>query len=146
MVCSDLALVEKMKDIKNLLAPGGKVYIRTHPFCSRHGTHLYHQINKAFVHLVFSDEELAALGYKQEPVRKFKHPLNDYNNVFTLAGFKIQNGPHQVKEAVDPFFINTPIVSQRIKNHYQDSPIEPLKKGKFPTWQLEQQFIDYVLI
>jgi 2-polyprenyl-3-methyl-5-hydroxy-6-metoxy-1,4-benzoquinol methylase len=146
MLCSDTELIEKLKEIKGMLSPGGRVFVRTHPFCSRHGTHLYHQINKAFVHLVFSEDELTSLGYKQEPTRKVKHPLNEYNNFFTLAGFKIQNGPHQLKEGVDPFFINTPIVAQRIKNNYQDSTIDQLKKGKFPTHQLEQQFVDYVLI
>ncbi|MEI6851166.1 MAG: hypothetical protein WCK26_04340, partial [Candidatus Saccharibacteria bacterium] len=34
-----------LAQIKDLLSDGGTVYLRTHPFCSRHATHLYHKIN-----------------------------------------------------------------------------------------------------
>ena len=139
MLCSYEELVSKLKAIKELLAPHGKVYIRCHPWCSRHGTHLYQQINKAFAHLVFTNEELQALGYKQEKTRKILFPSKEYTHLLTSAGFKITSGPHQIKETVEPFFNTNPLLSKRIKSHF-DKIID------FPTLQLEQQFIDFVLM
>jgi 2-polyprenyl-3-methyl-5-hydroxy-6-metoxy-1,4-benzoquinol methylase len=142
----DKEIIERMQAIKKILAVGGKVFIRTHPFCSRHGTHLYHQINKAFVHLVFTEQELESLGYKQEKVRKVLTPLWEYNNIFTAAGFKVQSGPHIIKEGVESFFVNNPLISQRIKDNYKNCGNEALRSGKFPLFQLEQQFVDFVLV
>lgn len=138
-------VVNQLREIKKLLAPNAKIYVRTHPWCSRHGTHLYHQINKAYVHMVFSDEEIAAMGYKQEQTRKHMHPLYDYSTLFTAAGLKVLNEPHQIREGVEPFFVNNPLIAGRIKDNYKSSPREEFRKGKFPTVPLENQFIDYVL-
>lgn len=97
------ALIVKMKELKSVLAPNGRIYVRTHPWCSRHGTHLYTKLNKAFVHLVFTEEELELMGITQQKVRKIKLPLFEYNNIFSAAGFRIQGGPYHVKKAVEPF-------------------------------------------
>lgn len=140
-------IIHRLTEIKQILAPNGKVYVRNHPYCSRHGTHLYHQVNKAFAHLVFSDEELEALGYKSDKVRKTIHPIGEYKHIFNNAGFKIHNGPTVIREGVEKFFIQNQAVSERIKRSYKDSPEGPLKTGQqFPTFQLEQQFVDYVLM
>ncbi len=40
----------------SVLSPTGTIYLRCHPFSSRHGGHCYRKLNKAFVHLVFSEE------------------------------------------------------------------------------------------
>ncbi len=145
MIMSKEDLISKLKEIKSLLAPNGKVYVRNHPWCSRHGTHLYHKLNKAFVHLVFSDEEIEAMGHTQEQVRQTIHPLNEYEELFNKSGFKIQGTPNVVKEGVEPFFYKD-IISQRIKNNYKNSHDVNLKnRSQFPVFQLEQQFIDYVL-
>lgn len=139
-------VVEILKNIKASLAINGKVYVRTHPWCSRHGTHLYHQVNKAFVHMVFTDEELKSLGYKQEEVRKVMTPLMEYSHLFNAAGLKIQSGPHAIRESVEPFFTNNQIIVDRIKNHYKNSARDDLRNGKFPTGPMEHQFIDYILM
>ena len=36
-----------------------RLFVRFHPYTSRNGTHLGNQINKAYIHLIFSDDELA---------------------------------------------------------------------------------------
>jgi hypothetical protein len=144
IICSDAELIAKLAEIKSMLAPNGKIYLRAHPWCSRHGTHLYRQLNKAYAHIVFSDDELQALGYKQEPVRKVKTPIITYEALFKAAGLKIKSGAHQIKEGVEPFFMNKPLVTQRIKSAYKDVKNEEWQRT-FPTTPLENQFIDYVL-
>jgi 2-polyprenyl-3-methyl-5-hydroxy-6-metoxy-1,4-benzoquinol methylase len=41
-----------LNQVKSLLQKEGKAYIRIHPWCSRHGGHLYRTKNKAFIHLI----------------------------------------------------------------------------------------------
>jgi len=146
MILPEQEIVKQLKEIKQSLAINGKIYLRAHPWCSRHGTHLYHKLNKAFVHMVFTDEELQAMGYKQEKTIKILTPMIDYGRIFAAAGCKIHNGPHQIREGVEPFFINTPILSERIKKNYQTCGREDLRKGKFPSGPMENQFLDYILI
>ena len=136
MTCSDTELVQQLKEIKGLLATGGKVFMRTHPYCSRHGTHLYHEINKAYIQMVFTNEELESMGYKQEPIRKVFNPIQYYDNILSKANFKIHSGPHQIKEGVESFLTQSPIID-KIKSNYTD---------KFSITFLENQFIDYILI
>jgi hypothetical protein len=145
MMQNEQEIIDKLKQIKQILAINGKIYLRSHPWCSRHGTHLYHQLNKAFAHLIFSDEELQILGYKQEPVRKVLAPVAEYKNLFQAAGLKVQSGPHPIKEAVEQFFMK-PILSKRITDHYKNCIREDLRHGKFPSTPLEIQFLDYILI
>jgi SAM-dependent methyltransferase len=51
---------------RDMLAPQGRIYVRCHPISSRHATHLYKKINKAYIHLVFTDDELKQLGYEND--------------------------------------------------------------------------------
>ena len=143
---TDEELVKRLKELKSILAPNAKVYVRCHPWSSRHGTHLYRQLNKAYVHMVFTDEEIKKMGYTQEKARKFKHPVTDYNNLWTAAGFKVINGPHHSKEGVEAFFKDQPLVKERIQEHYKDSNWEILRSGDvFPSEFLESQFIDWTV-
>lgn len=144
MMYSDNELIVKLKELKTMLAPNGKIYLRVHPWCSRHGTHLYRQLNKAYAHIVFSDEELQSLGYKQEEVRQVITPFLTYENIFKTAGLRINSGPHTIRESIEPFFTNTPLIAQRIKAVYKRTNNEEWQR-KFPT-PLEAQFIDYVLM
>jgi 2-polyprenyl-3-methyl-5-hydroxy-6-metoxy-1,4-benzoquinol methylase len=146
MNCSYQELVQQLKAVKSVLAPNGKVYVRTHPWCSRHGTHLYQKLNKAYVHLILTNEEIESLGHKQEKTRKVIHPITEYEDIFTKAGFKIHGQPNKIREGVEPFFTNNIIISNRIKHNYKNSPDEKLRLGQFPIFQLEQQFIDYILL
>jgi 2-polyprenyl-3-methyl-5-hydroxy-6-metoxy-1,4-benzoquinol methylase len=140
MICSEEEVVAQLKEIKQALAINGKVYLRSHPWCSRHGTHLYHKLNKAFAHIVFTGEELKVMGYQQEQVRKVLYPLKEYKRMFSAAGFKVSYGPHQIKEGVEPFFSKNLTIAQKIKDHFKEI------KNDFPSFQLEQQFIDFVLM
>jgi 2-polyprenyl-3-methyl-5-hydroxy-6-metoxy-1,4-benzoquinol methylase len=142
MVMSNNEIVEQLKKIKTTLAPNGKIYVRCHPWCSRHGTHLYHQLNKAFAHIVFTRQELEQMGHKQDKVKLIKHPVQEYEELFKAAGLRVTLGPNVKHDKIEPFFTNTPVISERIKAHYQTS-FEMAKKEVIPP--LAYHFVDYVL-
>lgn len=132
----DHAQDDVLSKAAELLAPGGKIYLRAHPFCSRHATHLYHKLNKAFVHLVFSDEELEKLGFPVEYNKKVKYPIHTYQDMIKTNKLKILS-ENILRQRVEPFFKQNKLIANRISNCIN-------LKG-FPEFQCEQQFLDYVL-
>lgn len=141
----DHCLVEQpidiMKKIKEVLSPDGKVYLRTHPWTSRHANHFYHKINKAYIHLVFNEEELKRIDPTWGTHSQFEHnvgytrPLMTYNGLIKDAGLETEH-VREMKEEVEQFFSN-PKIAPRI--------IEATKLGNFPTFQMSIQFVDMVL-
>lgn len=131
--------VNMLAKCKSVLAPGGKIYMRTHPFTSRHATHHYHTLNKAFIHLVFSPEELNQLvpDAKHAELRNIGvvYPIKTYGEFITNAGLKIVT-KREVTEKVEPFF-RIPKIAERI--------MKSAKQNKFPDFQMGMQFIDYNL-
>ena len=136
--------VEILTKVKELLADGGAVYVRFHPYCSRHALHLYHDINKAYIHLIFTEKELTDLGYKVEPNAKVVHPIVEYGKWIKEAGL-ITSHSNTLRERVEPFFGKNKAIKERVRLHFTGSTDKHIKKGGFPTFQLEQQFCDYVL-
>jgi len=104
-----------MNKLKNLLAPSGRIYIRSHPWCARHGGHLYNRLNKAYVHMMLDDTELLRLfGINSEFALKLSHPLETYRKWFKGAGFIIADETITTKK-VDEFFQDAPpIVMNRL--------------------------------
>jgi len=139
-------MVEAFKNIKSITAPAGTIYVRCHPWTSRHGSHLYQKLNKAFLQLVFNDEELVHLGLTENglPIQKVIHPLDTYNKTFGLAGFGNIRENARLTEPVEPFFERNPLIVKRIKQNWTTSPDNELRNGnKFPIFQMEMQFIDF---
>jgi 2-polyprenyl-3-methyl-5-hydroxy-6-metoxy-1,4-benzoquinol methylase len=127
-----------LEKINSVLKPGGKVFIRTHPLTSRHATHHYYDINKAFIHLVFSPEELKMLQPSSEyalPNHGPQTPLIMYGRYFDKAGFDIVT-KREIRDPVESFF-KIPVVAQRI--------MDRLNTTTFPEFQLGLSFIDYCL-
>lgn len=143
-VKSEEEAVECLVKIKNVMSEKGKAFIRMHPWCSKHGTHLYQTLNKAYVHLCISEEKLREMGHKPLPTLKIIHPLNTYSSWFKQAGLLIESSkPH--REPIDPFFQET--LGGSIKKNWKNSPNKDLASGvAFPTYQIEQQFVDYQVI
>lgn len=131
-----------LNKIKTVLSENGKVYLRTHPFSSRHANHFYHELNKAYIHLVFTEDELKQINNKWNNHELFennfgsKTPIISYKTSISDAGFEISY-MREMKEEIEPFF-ETPMVAERIK--------KTMKMEKFPTFQMKLQFIDFVLI
>lgn len=126
---------EILKKAVDVLAPNGKIYIRCHPWISRHGTHLYQELNKAFVHLVFTKEELIQMSINDDNNLNVTTPLNTYRKLFKDANLKIIS-ERKTEENVEPFF-KQPNISKRI--------IENTKHKNFPEFQMGLSFIDFVL-
>jgi 2-polyprenyl-3-methyl-5-hydroxy-6-metoxy-1,4-benzoquinol methylase len=129
--------VEVLKICKSLLRDDGEIYVRTHPFCSRHGGHAYKTLNKAFVHLVLTDEELLE-NYEitlPEGQRVF-FPLKSYGEFFQEAELEIKE-KNVIKEPVEDFFKNKPAIKSRIMQKFQVQEL--------PEFQMSISFIDYVL-
>ncbi len=137
-------VVKELKNIRSVLSDKGKVFVRCHPFCSRHGTHLYQSVNRAYLHLCLDNEALDKLGYKYLHTIKIIHPLQTYKSWFDQSGFN-QTYWNIVPENVEPFF-QQPAIASLIKKNWRTSGEEALSSGKsFPEWQMKQQFVDYVL-
>lgn len=131
--------INVLNQAKSLLSDNGKIYLRCHPWCGRHGGHLYREINKAFVHIIFSDEELKELGInEQEPNIKVTFPIAEYHKFIEQANLKIENEDVEYQD-VEDFFVKNPIITKRLKNIIN-------VKEKYPKHQTSQCFHDYILI
>ena len=131
---SEDAVFSKIKDV---LTPSGKLYIRMHPWTSRHGGHLYNECNKAFLHIALLENELEEFLGKKTEVKVNKHffPLRKYRDTIAKAEFKI---------------ITENVVSQELESIIRDSQIlEKIRRDyRFidkPTFQLGLNFVDYIL-
>lgn len=129
---------EFLKIAKSMLADNGKIYMRTHPFTSRHATHIYNDLNKAFIHLVFTPEELTSLVpnsvYKQDNIGS-STPLGSYQKMIEDAGLKSVSR-REIKEKPEDFFKMPKIANRIMKNTGHES---------FPEFQMSLSFIDWEL-
>lgn len=129
--------VAALKMVREVISPDSVVYCRCHPWTSPHGGHHYHTVNKAYAHLVFSENEQAELGMEPPPTGvRTMFPHVDNEAWFTSAGFHVV-WHEQVGVEVDRFFKTNPILSRRLSR--------PEYKGKFPDKQLSQEFNNYVI-
>jgi 2-polyprenyl-3-methyl-5-hydroxy-6-metoxy-1,4-benzoquinol methylase len=122
---------------KSVLAYGGRIYVRNHPWCSRHGAHLYEKKNKAFLQLVFDSSELVRIGgLVPEQNVKIMRPIETYRHWFVESGLTIVCET-PIRDAIEPFFRTPSIATDRIKAHFED---EADMKN-----QLEISFVEYIL-
>lgn len=93
--------------LKLLLAKNGRMFIRTHPWTSRHGGHLFEHgqsLNKAFLHLTMTSEQLSSID-SLEPNLKVTRPLATYGGYFEKAGLSvIHKKPHI--QGVDKYIVD----------------------------------------
>lgn len=127
--------VETLNQVKEVCNAETKVFVRCHPFTCRHGGHLYRKMNKAFIHFIFTEEELSELGLKVDIIQKTYAPIKDNNKWFSDAGFKVTVSD-TITTPVEDFFKN-PIFMKKLPIH--------LYGNNFPEFQMSQQFNDYVL-
>jgi len=121
-----------LKKVNQLLKPSGKIYTRCHPFTSRHATHLYNTLNKAYIHLVFTPQELKTICPEVgQPTIKIMNPRKEYGELFEKVGLKEVNR-RVIQEEIEDFF-KTPLISNRIMKN--------LGLKDFPPYQ----FIDFCL-
>jgi hypothetical protein len=131
-------IVQTMRSISELTARSGRIFVRCHPFCSRHATHLFKVINKAFIHLIFSPRELAMLGFRGLPHLRTLLPRLDYRRDFTRAGL-IWEEEFIVRDEVEDFFMTNPLLAPRLLRAFRGT-VETVKPQ-----HLEVQLVDYIL-
>jgi len=100
--------------IKSVVKFNTIVIMRCHPWCSRHGGHLYKQLNKAYSHMVFTSEELASMQCVVDNGIKIAHPSKEYKSLFEQAGLKILQ-QDVITEEMDKVLFNDPIIRKRLK-------------------------------
>lgn len=123
------------------LAPDGKIFMRCHPWCGRHGGHIYRKFNKAFVHLVFHPDELELLGSPVEHNARVLKPLKTYGEIIEAAGLANDIEPEIDSQEVEDFFRDTPLVRDRILRAWG---VDKWEQDP-PSFQMSQCFVDYVL-
>lgn len=130
--------VEILNNARSLLADDGKIYLRCHPWCGRHGGHLYREINKAFVHVIFTEEELKELGIiDQEPNIKVIYPMAQYEDYIKFSNLIFVEKDIDAQD-VEDFFLKNEIIVKRLRK------IIPVKE-RLPIHQMSQCFHDYIL-
>lgn len=134
----DAKMGETLSLLKSLLSERGSIFARCHPWCSRHGGHLYLQKNKAFVHLVFTEDELYQMDLTPEPNQKVCYPLTVYRKAIQDAELVIESEEIE-RTSVENFFYENELVKSRIEKHWPS-------RNEFPIFQTEQSFVDYILI
>lgn len=132
--------LEVLFTAKSVLSEEGSIFLRCHPWCSRHGGHLYRKLNKAFAHLVFSEEELRGMGVECEVKQKVLQPMNHYSDMIREAGLSASQPEVEYRE-VERFFQENPLVKSRILTSFGATEWQYEK----PAFQMSQCFLDYVL-
>lgn len=94
-----------MDIVKRTLRLGGKVYVRCHPWTSKHAMHLYKDgLNKAYFHLFLQWEEIKELIQKDPMMtRKELNPLEAYH--WWFSDFNVEKEKIvRSKEPLSDFF------------------------------------------
>jgi len=135
---------QTLEKIKSIKTEDCKICLRCHPWVSRHGAHADN--NKAFIHLIFNEEELGNMGVKTLTSHKLLDPQESYKKTFKTAGYSILS-EKETKRDVEMFFTHNPNILRRIKEKFKNSANQKFASGEeFPRNLLELEFIDYVLI
>lgn len=127
--------ISVLKNVFDISHNETKIFVRCHSWMSRHGGHTYRTINKAWVHLVFTEEELKAMDCNPEFSFKYYTPIITQKEWFNIVNLTITES-EIIKTVVEPFF-RKPEIMARL-------PLEKYK-GEFPEWQMSQVFNDYFL-
>lgn len=136
--------IELLKEVEALSHQKTKIFVRCHPWCSRHGGHLYQSLNKAYAHMFLSDEEILQLTGKPPMFcQKVLFPQITYQNWFKQIGFNVRH-ENTDKSVIEPFFMSNETVSKAVLKIFSKQASGPAKQ--FPKHQLEQSFLDYVLL
>lgn len=129
--------VEVLKKLKKLLARNGRIYVKAHPWTSKHGSHIYETINKAYIHLIFDEIELTRLGVEKIiATNKTIKPIEDYRNWFDKAGLTIVS-ELPIKSKLPQFFLEEEIIKEKLIAIWGN--IQDMKEN------MEIDFIEYTL-
>ena len=128
--------IDALMNVLKICHAKTEIFVRCHPWTSRHAGHLYKQLNKAFIHLIFTQEELQKMGLKTEEYHnKYFYPLATHKFWFDSCNM-VRTDQEVIKSPVEKFF-RRPLITARL-------PLEQYR-GEFPEFQMSQIYIDYYL-
>lgn len=127
--------VDVMSSVLKLCHRDTKIFVRCHSWMSRHGGHIYRQLNKAWAHLVFTKEELSLMGIDLPFIYKVYTPVRTQSLWFQVFNMTIYKSDI-VKSIVEDFFKKPEICSRLPLDRFN---------GKMPEMQMGQSFNDYFL-
>ena len=131
--------IDVMQQVHSLLKLGGTVYVRCHPWTSKHAMHLFKQgVNKAYWHLFLTQEELERNHGPVMFTRKEMNPLDSYRWWFNNFDIKKEV---LIKEPIHEFFF-VPAFQQLLSTE-QGVPLEQIDEF---LAKLEIQFVDFKLV
>jgi SAM-dependent methyltransferase len=135
--CEDPVAV--METVKKCLKRTGSVYIRCHPWTSRHANHIFKKgVNRGYLHLFLTwDEMCGIMGSEPMFTRQEKHPVEAYH--WWFRDFEIKK-ERMIKEPVSEFF-HVPAFKELLATEQG----LPLAQADALLKQMEIQFVDYVL-
>ncbi len=96
--------VECLRKAASVLAPNGIILTRNHPWCSRHGGHIYDSTNKAYAHLLLPLNIVTELAGANLPTKKVLHPIAEYRDWIAQSGGLEVKSEDVIRTAVDDFF------------------------------------------
>lgn len=128
-----------MKKVKKTIKKDGMVYVRCHPWTSKHASHLFKKgLNKAWIHLFLKNHEIKELiGSDPMFTRPEKDCLTAYK--WWFRDFKILNET-PTSEKVPDFFHNPDF-----KNLLANEQEIPSKDVDQFLNLMQNQFVDYLL-
>lgn len=131
---------EVMKQVYDCVKGTGVVYVRCHPWTSRHATHLWKKgFNKAYLHLFFTWEEMhSLLGESPMFTRPEKNPIEAYNAWFKPHFNIVKFRP--IEEPVSEFF-QVPAFKELLANE------QGIEMSEIDTYleRMKIQFVDFCL-
>lgn len=135
--------IEALLKVKSVLSPDGRIYVRNHPWSSRHGGHLYLHKNLAFLHLVMDEVELTRVsGLESEYNIKVITPLDTYRHWFNEVGFKIDS-EMVISSPIESFFKDTPCIFNRLSKLWPEGNPYDHMKIDFVEYVLSMEVLDH---
>ena len=132
-------MIDALANLKSVASPHAIIYLSFQPWIGRYGGVLYKEINKAFVHAVFTEDELKQLGITPKWKHKTVFPMATYRDLIKQVGLKIISERVE-REPVEGYFERIGILRDRLMNAMPEG-----HRAKFPRQQLEQVAVEYIL-
>lgn len=134
---------EVLSFVSQLVNKQSLIKVRVHPWCGRHGSHLYRKVNKAFIHLILSPSELKELDLEPDCKQRVFFPLEEYREWLFSGGFDIVSPPVITGTEVENYFRENRNLRTRLVRNYKNSFSSEARV--WPGNQLRMSFIDYTL-
>lgn len=129
--------INALQNLYELLSADGCLYVRNHPWSSRHGGHLYNKLNKSFIHLILDEIELTrCFGIQPDHTLKITTPIETYKQWFNESNLEIKS-QLIIRSDVETIFLDNPVIKEKIINQFKNSDNY--------IQNLEIDFVEYVL-